>query len=107
MRIAQSIFVGSLAAIVLVAAPALAKNSDGQKGAWPSGKFGKVGSLPPWQDGLRTFAMSGTISFFPASRGSETSCTCFPSGWNRSSAWRPRFSDIRKRCEVGPCMIAQ
>ncbi len=31
MRIAQSIFVGSLAALVLVAAPALAKNSDGQK----------------------------------------------------------------------------
>ena len=31
MRIAQSIFVGSLAAIVLVAAPALAKNPDGQK----------------------------------------------------------------------------
>ena len=31
MRIAQSIFVGSLAAIVLVAAPTLAKNSDGQK----------------------------------------------------------------------------
>ena len=31
MRIAKSIFVGSLAALVLVAAPALAKNSDGQK----------------------------------------------------------------------------
>ena len=30
MRIAKSIFVGSLAAL-LVAAPALAKNSDGQK----------------------------------------------------------------------------
>ena len=31
MRIAKSIFVGSLAAHVLVVAPALAKNSDGQK----------------------------------------------------------------------------
>ena len=31
MRIAKLIFVGSLAALVLVAAPALAKNSDGQK----------------------------------------------------------------------------
>ena len=31
MRIAKSIFVGSLAALVLVAAPALAKKSDGQK----------------------------------------------------------------------------
>ena len=31
MRIAKSIFVGSLATLVLVAAPALAKNSDGQK----------------------------------------------------------------------------
>jgi ABC-type phosphate transport system substrate-binding protein len=31
MRIAKSIFVGSLAALVLVAAPALAKNSDSQK----------------------------------------------------------------------------
>ena len=31
MRIAQSILVGSLAALILVAAPALAKNSDGQK----------------------------------------------------------------------------
>jgi hypothetical protein len=31
MRIATSIFVGSLAALVLVAAPALAKNSEGQK----------------------------------------------------------------------------
>jgi hypothetical protein len=31
MRIAKSVFVGSLAALVLVAAPALAKNSDVQK----------------------------------------------------------------------------
>ncbi len=31
MRIAKSIFVGWLAALVLAAAPALAKNSDGQK----------------------------------------------------------------------------
>jgi hypothetical protein len=31
MRIAELIFVGSLAALVLVAAPALAKNSEGQK----------------------------------------------------------------------------
>ena len=42
MRIAKLIFVGSLAALVLVAAPALAKNSDGQKTfdhqsrAWPN-----------------------------------------------------------------------
>jgi hypothetical protein len=31
MRIANLIFVGSLAALVFVAVPALAKNSDGQK----------------------------------------------------------------------------
>jgi hypothetical protein len=31
MRIAKSIFVGSLAALVFVAVPALAKNSDNQK----------------------------------------------------------------------------
>jgi hypothetical protein len=31
MRIAKLIFVGSLVALVLVTAPALAKNSDGQK----------------------------------------------------------------------------
>ena len=43
MRIAKSIFVGSLAA--LVAAPALAKNSDGQKTEDKTG-FGLLQGLP-------------------------------------------------------------
>ena len=72
MRIAKSIFVGSLAALVLVAAPALAKNSDGQKtedkpasascqayqkapdGSWtplPCGEMG--GAKPPQKDTAR------------------------------------------------------
>jgi len=63
MRIAKSIFVGSLAA--LVAAPALAKNSDGQKtvdkqasvscqayqkapdGSWTSLPCGEIGAKAP------------------------------------------------------------
>ena len=45
MRIAKSIFVGSLAALVLVAAPALAKNSDGQKTEDKPG-FGLLQGLP-------------------------------------------------------------
>jgi hypothetical protein len=65
MRIAKSIFVGSLAAHVLVAAPALAKNSDSQKtedkqasvscqgyqqapdGSWTSLPCGEMGAKAP------------------------------------------------------------
>jgi hypothetical protein len=71
MRIAKSIFVGSLAALVLVAAPALAKNSDGQKtedkqasascqayqqapdGSWTPLSCGEMGAKAPQKDTAR------------------------------------------------------
>ena len=64
MRIAKSIFVGSLAALVLVAAPALAKNSDGQKmedksastscNAYQRGPDGSWTPLPCGEMGVKT-----------------------------------------------------
>ena len=70
MRIAKSIFVGWLAALVLVAAPALAKNSDGQTedkqasvschayqkapdGSWTPLPCGVVGIKAPQKDTAR------------------------------------------------------
>ena len=71
MWIAKSIFVGSLAALVLVAAPALAKNSDGQKtedkqasvscqayqkasdGSWRPLPCGEMGAKAPQKDTTR------------------------------------------------------
>ena len=71
MRIAKLIFVGSLAALVLVAAPALAKNSDGQKtedkqasascqayqqapdGSWTPLPCGEMGAKAPQKDTAR------------------------------------------------------
>jgi hypothetical protein len=65
MRIGKSVFVGSLAALVVVAAPALAKNSENQKaedkpasascqayqqapdGSWTSLPCGEMGGKPP------------------------------------------------------------
>jgi len=70
MRITKSIFVGSLAAL-LVAAPALAKNSDGQKtedkqasascqayqqapdGSWTPLPCGEMGAKAPQKDTAR------------------------------------------------------
>ena len=71
MRIAKSIFVGWLAALVVVDAPALAKNSDGQKtedkqasvscqayqkapdGSWTPLPCGEVGVKAPQKDTAR------------------------------------------------------
>ena len=71
MRIAKSIFVGSLAAIVHVAPPALAKNTDGQKtedkqasascqayqqapdGSWTSLPCGEMGAKAPQKNTVR------------------------------------------------------